>query len=112
MFYVYGHFDSKGNIQYVGKGSGQRAYTFCQRSKRWNEVFKVEKPEVRILYENLTEAEAFSFEAEVICKSIEAGHDLINIYEGGKENFSKSERTKKILSDMRSGENCYWFGKG
>jgi hypothetical protein len=111
MFYVYGHFDSNGVIQYVGKGSKNRANRFGSRSKRWNEVFKGQNPGVRIFCEVESEDEAFLIESKIIKESIEAGYDLINVYEGGKKNFSESERTKKILSEMRSGENCYWYGK-
>jgi len=80
--YVYGHY-LDGELKYVGKGRKNRAWTFLQRSKGWNAIFKDLKPEVRILHANLDELKAFEKESEEIAKALRNGCKLVNVASGG-----------------------------
>ena len=37
-FYVYYHTDTNGDIFYIGKGTGNRAYTKSSRSDNWKKI--------------------------------------------------------------------------
>lgn len=109
-YYVYIHLDENDIVRYVGKGRRFRAWMFCQRSKRWNEVFgQNKKPKVSILESGLDEWTAFQREAFFISKFLSENCALINIASGGPSGWDF--RAKEILSEMRSGENAPWFGK-
>lgn len=110
-YYVYGHFDNNGNCHYIGKGSVNRAWTYCQRSKRWREIFSNSKPVVKIFKNRLTEKEAYEIEAHLISEHIKKGHDLINIAIGGYGKDCFDGRSKKIFSDMRKGDKTWTYGK-
>lgn len=78
-YYVYIHKDMEGNIFYVGKGLGKRAYSKSGRNSYWKRV--IEKGyTVEIFMDKLSEDEAFELEIE-----------LISIYEP-KCNFTKGGR--------------------
>ena len=70
-YYVYTH-SYNGNVFYVGKGCGNRAYRFKEfdRSSKWFEIFKGQQalPDVAIVKTFETENEAFDFERELIFK--------------------------------------------
>lgn len=89
-FYVYVHKDDAGNIFYVGKGSGRRAYKFRNRSKFWwNYVTKHCKalPKVEIVNSFNNEEAAFALETSLIQhygrrdKSLGL---LVNLTDGGE----------------------------
>ena len=63
-YYVYQHTDMDGNIFYIGKGKGNRAWD-TKRSKEWNSKSK-NGYVVDILYDKLTEEEAFDAEGCMI----------------------------------------------
>lgn len=109
-FYVYAHYDSQGACKYIGKGRRNRAWTFCQRSKRWNDYFSDQKPNVKILQKELSELEAYEREAFYVSEMIKAGENLLNVAAGGYLN-SWNDRAKDILSEMRRGDKHYNFGK-
>jgi len=108
-FYVYAHLDNRGEIRYIGKGRMNRATTFCQRSKRWLEVFPHRNPRVKFLEKNLTELEAYNREQVWISKAIEDGCALANVARGGIEG-AWDQRSRDILSSMRSGHKHPLFG--
>lgn len=107
IFYVYGH-KLDGKTVYIGKGSKNRAWNFCQRSKLWNLTFKDKRPEVDILAENLTEYEALEREIHEISRYLKMGHDLINIAAGGVSGWDK--RASLMLSKMRKGKKHPLYG--
>lgn len=109
-FYVYAHFDKDGQCRYVGKGRANRAWTFCQRSKRWRAIFDGFKPIVKLLENDLDEITAFEKECFYVSKFLSEGCDLANIAAGGPGGNSWDQRATEILSEMRRGKG-YWRGK-
>jgi hypothetical protein len=83
MAYVYGHYKADtGELFYIGKGTGKRAWVLDGRNPYWNNVVNKHGVEIKILYNDLTEEEAFNKEKELIQ---EIGLDnLTNILEGGQ----------------------------
>lgn len=88
MYYVYEHWrlDSD-TCFYVGKGSGNRAYSRARRNAHWhNIVAKLERTgsayEVRIVASGLSEGDAFSLEVDRIAFWRDRV-DLANITNGG-----------------------------
>ncbi|MGA2406227.1 MAG: hypothetical protein ABSF81_05695 [Bacteroidales bacterium] len=76
-YYVYGHYDSQGNVFYIGKGTGERAGRI-ERHPTWTyyvEKYLLNNYIVKIIQDNLTEDEAFSMEAELI---LQYSKQLIN----------------------------------
>ena len=66
-FYVYAHFEKDtGRLFYIGKGSNKRAWDFWNRNRHWKSIVKKHGVEAVIVSKNLTEEEAFIFEAAII----------------------------------------------
>lgn len=87
QYYVYGHYTLDGRLFYVGKGTGRRAWERSARNPHWNNVVNKHGLEVRILFDSLTEEDAFIKEKELI---EQVGLDkLTNIVEGGRGLTSK-----------------------
>ena len=82
MAYVYGHYKADtGELFYIGKGTGSRAWCKDSRNPYWKNIVKKHGLEVRILEDNLTDAEALDKEKQLI---EEIGLDnLANLTEGG-----------------------------
>jgi hypothetical protein len=83
MAYVYGHYKADtGELFYIGKGVRNRAWSHYCRNKHWNNVVNKHGLEVKILYDGLTDEEAYEKERELIA---EVGlQNLTNIMEGGE----------------------------
>jgi hypothetical protein len=76
-YYVYLHKDKNGNIFYVGKGTGDRAYS-KERHKIWQRYVTERlfgEYTVQILHDGLTESEALEIEDK---KIYEYGENLVN----------------------------------
>lgn len=108
-FYVYAHLDAKEQIRYIGKGRRNRAWTFCQRSKRWEKVFESQFPKVKILEENLSEAVAYEREEHFIAQALLDGQPLVNVATGGFLS-TWDDRAKAMLSEDRKGSNHWCYG--
>lgn len=108
-FYVYGHYIAGSDLPfYVGKGSGRRAYHKYDRSKFWHSVVdKYGGYEVKLLYENLTDAKALEKEISLIKKygrrDISTGI-LVNQTDGGDGVHGHSDISKKKISDTHLGK--------
>lgn len=112
-YYVYHHVNkTNGDIFYVGKGAGDRAYKTDGRNQYWiNYVNKYKEYDVVIVYNNLTEEEAFELETKEINRigrSIYKEGTLVNILPGGRSfpeeylNFRKQKKIKYKKNDNDS----------
>lgn len=89
-FYVYEWYDIDTNqVFYVGKGCGKRAYDTKQRNSKFLKYRANHNTDVRIVFSNLTEDEAFLKEKElyslysqnlnnILCNLMECGHGGLN----------------------------------
>ena len=98
-FYVYIHRRvTDGKPFYVGKGSGNRAWQFMgkQRNPYWHRVKNKHGVSVEIVFDNLTENEAFQCEKDTILEFNYFGYDLTNLTKGGEGssgiNFTDQQR--------------------
>lgn len=141
-YYVYEWFNVvTGEVFYVGKGIRNRYCQLSGRNQHFRDYFNTHECESRIVYENLTEQEAYEKEKELIKYYRETSNfRLTNVTDGGEGNpfksgelnpkFGKGEeikgeknpfygqkhtkRIKKILSQkatLRVGELNPFFGK-
>ena len=89
IFYVYHHLNENPTIgelgcRYIGKGKGNRAFTFRRRNPHWHYIFtKENRPTVVLIAKGLTEEEAFAIEIQQIAFAKEHGVKLCNLTEGG-----------------------------
>jgi len=99
-FYVYIHKRPDESVFYVGKGSGNRAWTKSCRNNHWHHI--VEKHgsyQVEILEDSLTEQEALCLEVETI--EMFGIENLANITLGGNgcSGIVHTEDTRKRMSE-------------
>lgn len=114
-YYVYVHLNSRGNVIYVGKGSGKRCYTF-KKSKSKNYLSELEKEggkfDVLKVAENLTYEEATDLEIQTYEKYVVEG----NLLNGRKPSKVKVIDVSEILSKVRYDESSptmlRWICKG
>ena len=67
IFYVYLHRRKTDNkVFYVGKGKNRRAWCTDKRNKHWNNVVDKHGFNVDIVFEGLSEQEAFQIEKDTI----------------------------------------------
>ena len=112
-FYVYLHLKKGTNTPfYVGKGIGPRAWKNSGRSERWTRISKKYGHDVEILFDNLSEEQAFDLELNTILELKYFGYDLANHTIGGggcagyvwnqeqRERLSKSLKGKKRTQEQ------------
>jgi hypothetical protein len=92
-FYVYFHINPiKGEVFYVGKGWGNRAWEKTYRNRYWHNTANKYGYLIHIVEDNLTEEEAFDLEKfyveKIGRKNLGTGH-LVNMTEGGKPKIKK-----------------------
>jgi hypothetical protein len=94
--YVYGHYKADtGELFYIGKGIANRAWEIYGRNPYWKNVVNKHGYTIQILYDNLSEQEAFEKEKELID---EVGlENLTNIVSGGKG--MTSDDAKRLSND-------------
>lgn len=107
-FYTYAHYKPDGELFYIGKGNGNRAYNtrYSQRNIYWKRIVeKYGKPTVKILANWNTEEEAFGHEKLLISCFRDMGYKLANITSGGDGvcGIKWSEESKKKLSNSKKG---------
>ena len=111
MAYVYLHTKPNGEIFYVGKGSGYRAYDKNHRSEYWKRVVNKYGYEVKIFLDNVSDEKALSVEMDLIDA---IGLDnLVNFTKGGEgiSGFKHKEITKKKIGLSNSGGTSLSKGK-
>jgi len=112
VFYTYAHYTPEGQLFYIGKGQGKRAHSLHQRNKHWNSIVKkYGKPEVKILAQWDSDAEAFQHEIFLIASFRAMGCKLSNMTSGGEGviGMPLSEEHKKKISAALVG-NKYTLG--
>lgn len=106
-FYVYTHKrQDNGEVFYVGKGTGRRAWSSNGRSERWKSIADNFGFDVEIIHENLTQSEAFEIEVYEISKAKEK-YELANIAKGGaggtSAGYKHSDEVKQLISRTQKG---------
>lgn len=98
VYYVYAHIKKNGDIFYIGKGKGKRAWKKIGRSKYWNNITNKYSYDVVILKDNLSEHNAFVLEKQYISEI----KGLCNLTNGGEGIsgfiFPSSSLKKKSIS--------------
>ena len=106
-YYIYSHIqEDTGEVFYIGKGKGNRAYSDKDRSNLWKNVAKKHGWKVVLLCNDLTELEAFEVEKFYIKeygrRDLGTG-TLVNMTDGGEGRSNPSEETRKKISDKSKG---------
>ena len=114
MFYTYAHYTPEGRLFYIGKGTGRRANAEVSRNQHWRNVVKKHgKPDVQILANWNTEAEALDHERLLISCFRDMGMKLCNLADGGNSNsgWKMPEETKQKISAACKGKWSWITGK-
>lgn len=99
-YYVYQHLTLSGDVFYVGKGSGRRAWWASDRNADWK-IAARNGYEVQILFSDLIEIEAYRIEEREISKRIAEGCNLTNKNSGGiGGRGALSGRRRAVFSSM------------
>ena len=103
-YYVYEHATEDGEVFYVGKGSGDRAWANKSRNKFWRSVARKHGRVVRIVRDGLSELEAFDMERRLIARHgrrDEGEGTLVNLTPGGEGKSGQTEKGEwaQILKD-------------
>lgn len=114
-FYIYEWYNIDTNyVFYVGKGCNDRYKKVCtdSRNKYFLNYYNKYNCDVRKIYENLSEKNAFELEIKTISKYKEIDQAKCNITNGGEgvSGYTHSENIKKIISQTHKGKNNSQFG--
>jgi hypothetical protein len=104
IFYVYIHKRlTDGEIFYVGKGKGKRAFSTYKRNPHWCNVVAKHGYSIEIIFENLSEFDAFQTERDTILELLNFGSPLTNKTIGGEgvSGYKHSLKAKKQMSETR-----------
>lgn len=116
-FYVYEHRKATtGEVFYVGKGQGIRAWAHHTRSRHWTHIALKHGVDIAIIADGLVEWYAHELECELIALHgrSDTGHGhLINLTDGGDgaSGYRATPETKSKISAAMRGENHPRFGK-
>lgn len=105
-FYVYVHYRLDNNSPfYVGKGRGNRAYKTHGRSEYWRRVSNKYGFLPEIIFDNLSEEEAFQVEKDCILELRDFGYGLVNMTNGGEgtSGLVLSNETREKISKAHTG---------
>ena len=106
IFYVYLHRRKTDNkVFYVGKGKNRRAWCTDKRNKHWNNVVDKHGFNVDIVFEGLSEQEAFQIEKDTILEMKYFGCDLTNMTDGGEgsSGFKQNPQMVRERANRRKG---------
>lgn len=106
-YYVYFHIkETTGEVFYVGKGMGNRAYSKNKRNNFWTNIVNKYGYDVIIIKDNLTNEESFKLEEywvnRIGRRDLGLG-PLVNLKDGGIGPNNFSDETKKKISDSLKG---------
>jgi hypothetical protein len=110
-FYVYLHLKPSGEVFYVGKGTGKRAWSRNLRNRHWKYIVAYHGFVVQIHTDKLTEDQAFELEKQLI-KHYREIETLANVTDGGggvsgshvNLGVPKSETHKEKLRQINKGK--------
>lgn len=117
-YYVYLHRKAtNGEVFYVGKGSGNRAWSKGNRSKFWKDTANKYGFTVEIYIVNVQEWYAYEVERELIAyygRRDKGTGTLVNMTNGGGGKYSeyddyKRERLSNLISESKKDKNKYSF---
>lgn len=101
-FYTYLHRrGDTGEVFYVGKGSGDRAWTTKDRSSKWRDIVGSCGYSVEIYKDNLSDKDSLALERDLI----QSFTNLVNLTTGG-QGASLSEEVKKRMSLAHLGKKA------
>jgi hypothetical protein len=111
MYYVYAYLRTDGTPYYIGKGTGNRAW-----SKQRTINPPTDKSRIVIIEENLSEPDAFELEMQKIAwyGRKDNGTGILRNFTDGGEGCSgvvRSEETRRKMSEAQSGANHHMYGK-
>jgi hypothetical protein len=104
-YYVYvWKINDTGEVIYVGKGTGKRYLTRKRENKYFMNMVKSHDCSPEIIYDNLTEREAFDKEIETIALYRLLCHRLTNVQDGGEQppkhdGMKRSAETRERISE-------------
>lgn len=123
-FYVYGHYTKDTDtLFYIGKGSGNRAWTYADRGHRWTDIvtkhglvvklIKTDLDEQTALYEeqvlittigleNLTNYGMLSGATSAMMKSVVTHPEWRRQHKKGQQKFFKTTRGKRHLRQFKN----------
>lgn len=114
VFYVYQHVKAdNGEVFYVGKGMGRRAYDSYHRSKYWKNIVAKHGVNVEFVKVNITEPESLELEISTIEKFRSQGLKIFNMTNGGDgtSGYTHTEAHKQMMRMALSGEKNPRYGK-
>lgn len=114
-YYVYLHLrKSDGSVFYIGKGSGNRAYDFSSkgRNRYWKRTKEKYGVIVEIIFDNLTEEEAFQCEKDAILEHTYFGTKLCNLTLGGEgsSGLKFSDKQRLTIANSLKGRRPWNLG--
>ncbi len=115
QFYVYVHRyasgPKQGEVFYVGKGHGKRAWSKSRSNPHWHNIVNKYGYTIDVLSRFHNEQCAFSFERALI--SFYGRGNLCNLTDGGEgtSGFVQSEEAKKKMSGPRPNAHQWLLGK-
>jgi hypothetical protein len=111
-FYVYGHYDAKGSLFYVGKGTGRRAWSAGKRHDLWTRYVQrnlAGKFDVKIIADGMSADAAEEYEARLITEN---GDTVVNWANTGRSHdWQLGERysalriaNRKLIQETKAAE--------
>lgn len=110
VYYVYLHRRLSDNkVFYVGKGKDNRANVISGRNERWVRTYKKHGMIVEIVFDYLSEEEAYEVERDTVLEMKYFGYPLVNMTEGGDgiRGLTLSSRLK--IAEARRDKTVYTF---
>ena len=84
-YYLYYHYTLDTNeLFYIGKGTGNRAWSCRRRNKWWNNKVTKHGFRVEIVQDHISEQEAIMLEIDMIALNRKIGKNLVNLTNGGE----------------------------
>ena len=112
-YYVYEWFIVEtGEVFYVGKGCNNRCYQTNRRNKMFNDFYNTHNTDVRKVFTNLTEQEAFNKEIELIKHyRNNTSFRLTNQTDGGDGAYTLKYKSDEELKLIREKQRESMLGK-